>query len=128
MVFGGPLAVGRKERDQLAPLGHGKAGADANMLQRTACVIQAEQQGTDRFALAILVPAEAGHHAVAVALVLDLQHGAFVRLVDAVDRLRHHAVQARAFKALKPVGGDRAVASGGRLVDGRRGLGQHLAE
>ena len=70
-------------------------------------------------AVAVLVPAKAGDDAVAVALVLDLEHDALVRLVGAADRLGHHAVEPGAFEALEPVGGDGAVACRGREVDRR---------
>ena len=54
-------------------------------------------------ALAFLVPAKPGDHAVAIALVLDLEHHALVRLVGPRDRLGDDAVEPRALEAAKPV-------------------------
>ena len=75
-----------------------------------------EQQRSDGGAFALLVPAESGDDAVAFALVLHLQHDALVGLVGAGVRLGDDAVEARAFEAAKPVGGDGAVASRGRQM------------
>ena len=65
------------------------------------------------------MPAEAGDDAIAVALVLHLQHHALVRLVDARRRLGDDAVEARALEAAEPVGGDGAVACRRREVERR---------
>ena len=55
------------------------------------------------------MPAESGDDAVAVALVLDLEHDALVGLVRAVGGFGDDAVEAGAFEAVKPVRGDGAV-------------------
>ena len=103
------LAIRRKKFDQLAALLLGEAGADADVLQRARVVEEAEQQRADRGALAFLVPAKTGHHAVAIALVLDLEHHALVRLVGACDRLGHDAVETGAFEAAKPIRRDTPI-------------------
>src|SRR6476646_8620471 len=89
------------------------------MLQMTGVVVQAEEQRADRALLTALVPAEAGHDAVALALVLDLEHDALVRLVGAVDRLGDDAVEPRALEALEPVASDADVARRRREVERR---------
>ncbi len=75
------LAIGREEFCELPPLLVREARADADVLQRAGVVEKAEQQRADMRALAFLVPAKAGNDAVAIALVLDLEHHALVRLV-----------------------------------------------
>ena len=75
------------------------------MLQRAAVVVKAKQQRTDRGTSAFLVPAEAGDDAVAVALVLDLEHDALVGLIDAGDGFGDNAVETSAFEAAEPVDG-----------------------
>src|SRR5215468_756645 len=49
------------------------------------------------------MPAEPGDHAIAVALVLDLQHHALVGLVGACEWLGHDTVETCAFKSAKPI-------------------------
>src|ERR1700760_1800519 len=73
---------------KLSPLLLRKAGADANMLQCSGFIKQPQQQGTDGFALGILVPPEPGHDTVAIALVLHLEHDPLARLVPAIHRLQ----------------------------------------
>ena len=81
------FAVGREKFDQLAALLVGEARAHADVLQRARIVEKPEQQRADQRALAFLVPAKARNHAIAVALVLHLEHHALVRLVGARDGL-----------------------------------------
>ncbi len=83
VVGGGVLAVRCEEGDQLPAPGHGEAGADADVLERADCVIEAKQEGADGGSFAAFVPAEAADNAVAVAvaLVLDLEHGSLGGLV-----------------------------------------------
>ena len=102
------LAIRREKLHELAPLLVGEARADADVLQVAGVVVETEQQRADGVSLAALVPAEAGDDAVAVALVLHLEHHALVRLVDAARRLRHHAVEAGALEAPEPVARRRA--------------------
>src|SRR5262249_14263671 len=66
----------RAQRRQLdgelpAPRGRGRRG-DPRMVERVSVVVEAEQERADHRAGAMLVPAEAGDHAVSRALVLDL--------------------------------------------------------
>ena len=110
MIVERVLAIGRENATSSRRFACGEARADADVMERARVVVEAEQQRADRGRLAALVPAEAGDDAVAVALVLHLEHHALVRLVGADVRLGHHAVEPGAFEALEPVGGDGAVA------------------
>ena len=74
-------AITCEKFDQLPALLVREAGADANVLQGAVIVEKPEQQRADRGALAFLVPANPGDHAVAIALVFHLEHHTFVRLV-----------------------------------------------
>src|SRR5207237_5429243 len=87
------LAVRGKEIHELAALGRGKARADADVLEVRRVVEEAEEERADRGTVRVLVPAKAGDDAVALALVLHLEHHALVRLIDTRLRLGHHAVQ-----------------------------------
>src|SRR5438128_1207604 len=68
------LAIGRHELHQLAPLLVREARAHAYMLELAAVIEEPQQQRSHRSALPALVPAKAGDHAVALPLVLDLEH------------------------------------------------------
>src|SRR5262245_12007028 len=114
-------AVGRERRDELAPLRVGEARHHADVLERARRVVEPEQERADRHSGTALVPAEARHHAVALPLVLHLEHHPLVRLVGAAFGLRHHAVQARALEASEPVGRGAALLGGRRQVQGRLG-------
>ena len=103
-------AIRCQELDQLPALLLREARADADVLQRARIVEQAQQQRSDRGALALLVPAKARDDAIAIALVLDLEHHPLVGFVDARQRLRHHAVETRAFEAAEPVRRDASIA------------------
>jgi hypothetical protein len=74
------------------------------------------------------VPAEPADHAVALALVLDLEHDALVGLVGAGGGLGHHAVEAGALEAAEPVLGGGAVGGGGGEVERRRQVCQQRFE
>ena len=92
----GPVAPGmRRERvlaerlqllRQLLPRGHGERRRHADVVQRARVVVEAEQQRADERPRALLVPAEAGHHAVRGARVLHLDHRALAGLVGACSR------------------------------------------
>ena len=119
------LAVRRQEGDELAALRVGEARGDADVLERRPRRRRARAAASRRaLALAALVPAKARDDAVALALVLHLEHDALVRLVDAGRRLGHHAVEPGALEAPEPVGGDararRSPASGGAAAARRR--------
>ena len=103
------LAIGREKLHELAALLCGEARADADVLQRAGIVEETEQQRADCGALAFLVPAEAGDDAVAIALVLHLEHHALVRLVGAGTRLGHDAVETGALEAAEPIRGDARI-------------------
>src|SRR5215471_8834261 len=49
------------------------------------------------------MPAKARNHAVAIALVLDLEHHAFIWLVNSIGRFRDYAVKAGSLEAPKPI-------------------------
>ena len=49
------------------------------------------------------MPSKSRNHAVAVALVLDLEHHALIRLVGSVCPFRDYAVEARSLEAPKPI-------------------------
>src|SRR5690606_9963702 len=86
------LAVGREILGQVHPRLPGEARTYADVLQHAGVVEQPKEERADR-ALPRLVPSKAGHHAVALALVLDLEHDAAPRLVDAGRRLGHHPIE-----------------------------------
>ena len=99
------LAVGGQLIDEGATFGGGEARAHADVLQRTVAVVEAEEKRADGLLVAPLVPAEPRHDAVAIPLVLDLEHHSLVRLVRSRGRLGDDAVEPRAFEAFEPVGG-----------------------
>src|SRR5262249_52898899 len=97
---------------ELAPRGHRERGRDADVLERSPVVVQAQQQRADD-AFPFLVPAKARDDAVGGARVLDLHHRALAGLVGPALWLRDHAVEPRAFEATEPLAGERAIARGG---------------
>ena len=119
------LAQGRQLLDQLgAPLPRERRG-DADVVERALVVVQPEQQRADVRARPVLVPAEAGDHAVGGALVLDLEHRPLAGLVRRVEPLGDDAVEPGALEPLEPVRRrwrDRAwPGSGGPAAWPRRG-------
>ena len=94
------------------------------MVQRALRVVEAEQQRAHERARPLLVPAEAGDHAVRGARVLHLHHRALARLVRRALVLGHHAVEPGALEAVEPLGRDRALAAAGREVDAAAGARQ----
>ena len=68
-------------------------------------------------AWAVLVPAEAGYHAIGRAGVLDLEHGALARLVRRRHRLGHDPVEAGTLEALKPIARNSLVVRSRRQVN-----------
>src|SRR5207253_8563353 len=93
----GVLAQGRELFHELLAHRYGEGRGHADVLQRAAVIVQAEQQRADRV-LARLVPAKSRHHAVGGAGVLDLDHGALAGLVGECRRLGDDAIQARALE------------------------------
>ena len=95
------------------------------MLELPIRVPEAEQQRADQRPRPVLVPAEAGHHAVGGALVLDLRHRPLAGLVGRVGALRDHAIQPGALEDVEPSSRDRRIRRGRREMDRfRRVLGQ----
>ena len=111
-------AVGLQELDQLGALGHREGRGHPDVLELPVGVPQAEEQRADQRARPVLVPAEAGDHAVGGAGVLDLRHRPLARLVRAVGALGDHAVEAGALEDVEPVAGDRRI--GGRRRQAHR--------
>ena len=87
-----------------------------DVVQDPGVVVQAEQQRADH--RAGLVPAEAGHHRVRGAGVLDLEHQPLARLVRQVGRLDDQPVQPGALEHVEPA--TRGVRVGGDLGDVHR--------
>ena len=104
------LAIGRQELQKLSTLVLRKAGADTHMLQRSRFIKESKQKRADRFAFSVLVPAKAGNDAVAVALMLDLEHDPLAGFIGTVQRLYYHSVESGAFKTAKPIGCDCSIA------------------
>src|SRR5262249_23449252 len=98
------FAIRREILHQLASFGFRETSANADMLQHAEFVETAKQKGADRVAITFPVPSKAGNDAITIALVLDLEHHALVRLINTGCRLRDNAIEPRAFKASKPVG------------------------
>ena len=90
--------------DQLGPPGFGEAGADADVLELSVVVVEAEQETAQQRSLrrGLLVLAVAGDHHVGGAGVLDLEHGAAVLGVRRVERLGDHPVEPGALELLEP--------------------------
>src|SRR5581483_4997776 len=105
---------------ELAPPRHRERRGDADVVQPPAVVVQPEQQRSDELVLPRLVPAKTRDDAIRRARVLDLEHRALARLVYTVFRLRHDAVEARAFETLQPLGRDRDIARHRRQMNRRR--------
>jgi len=98
------------------------------VVQRAAIVVETEQQRTHHRAFSVLVPAEAGDDAVGRPRVLDLDHRALARLVEAALRLRDHAVEPGAFEARKPLGRDLDVAGHRRQMHRRNERSERVLE
>ncbi len=94
---------GCKKLHQLPPLRHRKTRTHANMLQRTRRVIKPQQQRSYRRPFPTLMPPKPRNHAVAVPLMLHLQHHPLVRLIRPLRSLRHHPIKPRTLKSLEPI-------------------------
>src|SRR5713101_7947391 len=75
--------IGSQKTHQFLAFALREASAHADVLQRTRSVKQAKQKRADRRSVASFVPSKAGHDAIAVALMLNLEHHALVRLIGA---------------------------------------------
>ena len=93
------------------------------MLQLAGVVPQAQQERSDQRARPVLVPAEARHHAIGGAQMLDLGHLALAGQVAQVVTLGHHAVQPGALEHVEPFARDLRVAGRRRQQDRFGGIG-----
>src|SRR6202035_2674711 len=103
MIDESVVTIASQKSHQLLTFSLREARAHADVLERPRRVKQAEQKRPDRRAVVAFVPSKARHHAIAVALMLNLEHRALVRLISARNRLGHNPVEARAFKAPEPI-------------------------
>src|SRR5262249_59908164 len=85
-------------------------GGHADVVQHTIVVIEAEQERADHRPRPLLVPAEAGDHAVGGTLVLHLDHRALAGAIGRVEALGHDAIEPGALEATEPVLRHRAIA------------------
>src|SRR3989441_3286870 len=76
-----------------ASLRHRERRGHADVVECSLRVVEPEEQRADPLARSLLVPAEAGDHAVGGAHVLDLDHHTLARLVDAGLVLGDHPVE-----------------------------------
>ena len=90
------------------------------MSQCPGVVVEPEEQRADQRSRSVLVPAKARHDAVRSAHVLDLDHHALAGLIGRALVLGDHAVEARAFEAMEPLVGERALATTRREVEAAR--------
>ena len=122
------LAQRRELFDQLFAHHIGKGCCNTDMMQRAFVVVEAEEQGADHGASAVLVPPEAGNYAVSGALVLHLDHGSLAGSVRLIETFCHDAVQSRPLKASEPILSELAIARGRRKMDRRSGFGERVFE
>src|ERR1700682_4862430 len=97
------IPIRRQKRHQLSPFCVREARANADLLEISTVVVEAEQQRAYFGFFTRFVPAEAGNDAIAFPLVFDFQHDPLVRLVGAVLGLRDDAVESRALESAEPV-------------------------
>src|SRR5207253_662563 len=110
MVFERVRAQRRQlEGELLAHRGRERRG-DPDMVERVIVIVQAEQERADHRAGALLVPAEAGNHAISRALVLHLDHRALPGAIGRVEPLCHDTIQPGALDAAEPVRRKRSIA------------------
>jgi len=122
------LAQRRQLRHQLlAAFGRERPG-DADVLERTVVVIEAEQERADHRARAVLVPAESGDDAIGGARMLGLDHRALAGPVGLVESFRHHAIEPGTLEALEPFLGQGAIERRRRQVHRRSGAGEDALE
>src|SRR5438094_4905429 len=93
----------------LAHRGRERRG-NPDMVERVVVVVQAEQERADHRAGALLVPAEAGDHAISRALVLHLDHRALPGAIGRVETLCHDTIEPGALEAAEPVRRKRSIA------------------
>src|SRR5215831_901123 len=110
MVFERVRAQRRQLADEVLAHHGGERRGDPDMVERVIVVVEAEQERADHRAGALLVPAEAGDHAVSRALVLHLDHRAFPSAIGRVKTLCHDAIEPGALEAAEPVRRKRSIA------------------
>src|SRR4029453_16445934 len=91
------VAIGAEVLHKLASFLCGEASADTDVMKTSAFIEKTEQERTDRLALSVLVPPEAGNDTVAVSFVFHLQHDSLARFIDSRSELGHHTIQSRPF-------------------------------
>jgi hypothetical protein len=104
---------------------HRESAHHAHVGQASVVGIETQEQGADPVRAA-RVHTVAGEDTVGGALVLDLEHHAFVLLVAAVQGLGHDAVESRTFELPEPLPGCCPVPGRGGQVDGGGAVGEHL--
>src|ERR1700687_1407806 len=119
MIRESVVTIGSQKSHQFLTFSLREARTHADVLQRPGAVKQAEQKRSDRRAVASFVPSKASHDAIAIALMLDLEHHALVRLIGAGNRLGHNSVEARASKAPEPTRRDTRFTRCGSQMDWR---------
>jgi hypothetical protein len=110
MAHGRIFSIRLEKLHQLFSFRRAETRTDSDVLQSAGVVEQPEQQRADHCVLALFMPAESSHHAIAVAFVFHFKHHSLVRLVSSCRIFGHHTIQAGAFKAAKPIGGNTAIA------------------
>src|SRR5215472_15017235 len=128
MVFERVRAQRRQLDDELLAHRGPERRGDPDMVERVIVVIEAEQERADHRAGALLVPAEAGDHAVSRALVLHLDHRPFPGAIGRVETLCHDTIEPGALEATEPVRRKRRVARSWSEVHRRRRAGEHVLE
>jgi hypothetical protein len=122
------LTQRRQLGDELPSHLGGERRGDADVVERPIVVVEAEQERADHRPGTLLVPAEAGDHAVGGARVLHLDHRALAGAIGRVEPLGHDPVEPGALEAMEPVLGESPVAGGRRQVHRRPRARQHLLE
>jgi len=112
MAFERFLAQRLELFDELLSHDVGERRGDTDVVECAFVVIEAEQQGADHCAYAVLVPAEARGHTIGRARVLDLDHAALAGAVGRIQALGHDAVQSGALETTEPVLGEATIARG----------------
>src|SRR5271170_3245111 len=121
-------AVTRQELQQLSPLLFREARTDPHMLQRSRLIKEPEQKRSNGSVIAVLVPPKPRDDAIAIALMLHLDHRALVRFVDAGLRLDDQSIEACTLEAPKPILRNAPLACRWSQVDRRRGVGEQFLQ
>ena len=109
VIFERILSIRLEKLHELATFHVGEARADTDMFEISIIVIQAEQKRADGVFISALVPAKSGDDAVAVPLMLDLEHHSLVRLIGSSLGFRDYTVESGALESAKPVCGQASV-------------------